>query len=49
VALPATTATDAATAYRNRWQRGHRYDDRFANGSRLIGVPQRSHGSPARP
>ena len=31
------------------WQRGQKYDERFMNSTRRIGVPQRSHGSPSRP
>jgi hypothetical protein len=32
-----------------RWQRGQKNDERFMNGTRAIGVPQRSQGSPTRP
>ncbi len=31
------------------WQRGQVYDERFMNGSRRIGVPQRAQGSDSRP
>ena len=31
------------------WQTGQKYDDRFMNAIRRIGVPQRSQGSPSRP
>ena len=31
------------------WQVGHQYDDRFMNGARATGVPQRGHGRSACP
>jgi hypothetical protein len=31
------------------WQPGQKNDDRFMNGSRRTGTPQRGHGCPARP
>lgn len=31
------------------WQRGHEYEERFMNGSRRIGRPQRGHGRPSWP
>ena len=34
---------------RSRWQRGQRCEERFMNGSRTMGVPQRGHGRPSRP
>ena len=39
------TVAGAGTAGR----RGQKYDDRFMNATRRIGVPQRAHGSPSRP
>jgi hypothetical protein len=31
------------------WQTGQKYDERFMNATRRMGVPHRSHGSPSRP
>ena len=38
-----------AVGRQSGWHRGHRYDDRFMNASRTIGVPHRGQGCPARP
>lgn len=53
-ALPGPVAGDEAgdEARRTRgggWQRGQKYDERFMNRVRRIGVPQRAHGLPSWP
>lgn len=47
--MAAADARGVARGILSGWQRGQRWDERFMNASRTIGVPQRGQGLPACP